>query len=221
MYRDVERTGIYFDRKQYKVVKAKYKQIADEKLAELKKRYDINWNSSDQKAKVLFGDEGLPVLKVSKKTGNPSAYKKVMNRLASKGYELPTMILNYNEANTLNKMFLNRWGDDSSYDGRIHPNFQLTSVVSGRTACTDPNLQQVPRCKDVRALYHAPKGRVFFEADYSQLELRIAAHYANEPTMLKIYKNNGDIHTETAKILTNGRDPTKEERGKAKAINFG
>lgn len=80
------------------------------------------------------------------------------------------------------------------------------------------NLQQVPRTKDVRALFHAEKGMKFFEADYSQLELRIAAHYAKEPTMLKIYKNGGDIHTETAKLMTGGREPTKEERQKAKAV---
>lgn len=62
---------------------------------------------------------------------------------------------------------------------------------------------------------------MFFEADYSQLELRIAADYSNDQTMLKIYNEGGDIHTTTAKLMTNGREPTKEERGKAKAVNFG
>ena len=87
--------------------------------------------------------------------------------------------------------------------------------------CQNPNLQQVPRTKDVRAIYKAPPGRLFFEADYSQLELRIAADYSNDQTMLKIYNEGGDIHTTTAKLMTNGREPTKEERGKAKAVNFG
>lgn len=224
MYRDVERTGIFFDKEEYEVVKEKYARIEVQKLKELKKHYDINWNSPQQKAQVLFLDkdgENLPVLKRSAKTGAPSADAGTLKRLASKGYELPTLMLEYTAANTLNKMFLKRWGDDSSYDGRIHPSFNLTNVVSGRTSCTDPNLQQVPRTKDVRGLYHAPEGRCFFEADYSQLELRIAAHYANEPTMLRIYHENGDIHTETAKLMTGGREPTKEERGKAKAVNFG
>ena len=70
-------------------------------------------------------------------------------------------------------------------------------------------------------MFSGAPGMILFEADYSQLELRIAAHYANEKTMLHIYQNNGDIHTETAKLFTNGREPTKEERGKAKAVNFG
>ena len=224
MYRDVERTGIYFDKDEYINVRKKYEQIEQEKLKELKSHYDINWNSPQQKAQVLFIDkdgENLPVLKRSEKTGAPSADAATLKRLAAKGYELPTLMLEYTAANTLNKMFLNRWGTDSSYDGRIHPCFNLTNVVSGRTSCTDPNLQQVPRTKDVRGLYHASEGRCFFEADYSQLELRIAAHYANEPTMLRIYRENGDIHTETAKLMTGGREPTKEERGKAKAVNFG
>lgn len=224
MYRDVERTGIYFDQEEYVHVKKKYEDIEKEKLKVLKSHYDINWNSPQQKAKALFLDkdgENLPVLKRSEKTGAPSADAGTLKRLAAKGYELPTLMLDYTAANTLNKMFLKRWGDDCSYDGRIHPSFNLTNVVSGRTSCTDPNLQQVPRTKDVRALYHAPEGRCFFEADYSQLELRIAAHYAKEKTMLRIYNENGDIHTETAKLMTGGREPTKEERGKAKAVNFG
>ena len=57
----------------------------------------------------------------------------------------------------------------------------------------------------------------FFEADYSQLELRIAADYSGDPTMIRIYNTGGDIHTETAKTMTGGREPTKEERSKAKA----
>lgn len=222
MYRDVERTGIYFDQEQYKVVQKKYADIEAEKLNGLKSKYNINWNSAPQKAKVLFTDpkgEKLPIIKVSAKTGAPSADAGVLTRLAAQGYELPQLMLEYAAANTLNKMFLKRWGQDASYDGRIHPTFNLTNVVSGRTSCTDPNLQQVPRTPDVRGLFHAPEGRCFFEADYSQLELRIAAHYANEPTMLRIYKEEGDIHTETAKLMTGGREPTKDERRKAKAVN--
>lgn len=222
MYRDVEKTGIYIDLDAYKEVKKKYKKLEEKNLKDLKDHYNINWNSSQQKADVLFGDKGekLPILKVTP-AGKPSADASVCKRLAAQGYEIPQMILDYSAANTLNKMFLNRWGDDASFDGRIHPSFNLTNVISGRTSCQNPNLQQVPRTKDVRALFTAPEGKVFFEADYSQLELRIAAHYAKEPTMLKIYREGGDIHTETARVMTGGREPTKDERSKAKAVNFG
>ena len=223
MYRDVERTGIYFDAEDYKTVQMKYQYIENEKHKLLTNKYDINWNSPQQKAQALFLDpkgERLPILKKTPK-GAPSADASTLKKLAAQGYELPQLMLDYAAANTLNKMFLNRWGTDASYDGRIHPSFNLTNVVSGRTSCTDPNLQQVPRTPDVRGLFHAPEGMCFFEADYSQLELRIAAHYANEPTMLRIYRENGDIHTETAKLMTGGREPTKDERRKAKAVNFG
>lgn len=224
MYKDVERTGIYFCHDDYEKVKKKYQDIEDDKYSQLKAKYDINWNSPQQKAKALFLDpngEQLPIIKVSPKTGSPSADAGVLNRLAADGYELPKLMLEYSAANTLNKMFLRRWGDDSSYDGRIHASYNLTNVVSGRTSSSNPNLQQVPRTPDVRALFNAPEGRCFFEADYSQLELRIAAHYANEPTMLRIYRECGDIHSETAKLMTGGREPTKDERRKAKAVNFG
>lgn len=222
MYRVVERTGIYFDVKKYKEVKKELKAKENKALKRLTDKYDINWNSPQQKQKVLFTEDGenLPVIKLTKGR-KPSADASVMKKLAGKGYEIPQLILDYNEVNTLNKMFMNRWDEDSSYDGRIHPSFKLTNVVSGRTSCSDPNLQQVPRNKQVRSLFTAPKGRLFFEADYSQLELRIAAHYANDQTMLQIYNDGGDIHTMTASLLTGGRTPTKDERNKAKAVNFG
>jgi DNA polymerase I-like protein with 3'-5' exonuclease and polymerase domains len=365
MYRDVERNGIYVDIPALHSVKKKYKDLEAEADKRLKERYDINWNSSGQVAEVLFNKEGLSVIKKSEKTGKPSVDASVLKKLAAKGYDLPKMILDYKAANTLNKMFLNRWEDDLGTDKRIHPSFNLTNVVSGRTSCLvgstpvmvpggykpikdivagdlvysfndelepvlcevswsgctgyrddivrvwyktqgnrntkyidvtsdhlirlidgsykradslipkqgkkpgdhvlaierglknnhvitkiehlnisvpvyditvpktncfiangicvhncqNPNLQQVPRTKDVRAIYKAPPGRLFFEADYSQLELRIAADYSNDQTMLKIYNEGGDIHTTTAKLMTNGREPTKEERGKAKAVS--
>lgn len=221
MYRDVERNGAYVDIDSLRSVRAKYHKLEIERKKKLTDRYDINWNSSAQVAKVLFEDEGLPVIKKSQKTGEPSADAAVLKRLAAQGYELPTLITEYKEVNTLNKMFLNRWEDDLGTDGRIHPSFNLTNVVSGRTSCQNPNLQQVPRTKDVRAIFTAPKGKIFFEADYSQLELRIAADYAQDKTMIEIYRNGGDIHTSTAKLMTGGREPTKEERSKAKAVNFG
>lgn len=228
MYRDVEINGIYLNRKQFKNVKAKYEKIRKEKLEVLTAQYDINWNSSDQLQKVLFEEENLPVIKRSAKTRKPSANAEVLKRLAYDGYPIAKQILEYREADTLVKMFLNRWGDDASFDGRIHPNFGITNVRTGRTSCSDPNLQQVPRNKEVRSCFKAPpskltdgKKKVFFEADYSQLELRIAADIANDRTMIEIYRKGGDIHTSTARIFTKGKEPTKEDRNKAKAVNFG
>lgn len=218
-YRDIERNGLYLDLEALKAVKKKYNEDAKRLFAELKKHGDINWNSSAQVAQVLFKPGGCPVLNRTPK-GAPSTAADVLKELSMQGYTVPKLLLEYKDASTRNKMFLNRWEDDC-YESRIHPSFNLTNVVSGRTSCNNPNLQQVPRTKDIRGLFSGAPGMILFEADYSQLELRIAAHYAKDKTMLSIYNNDGDIHTETAKLFTNGKDPTKEERGKAKAVNFG
>lgn len=218
-YRDIERNGLYIDLDALQSVRKKYNTQEKKLLAELNKHAKINWNSSAQVAKVFYEQEKMPIINRTAK-GAPSIAADVLKELSMQGYETPKLLLEYKDAATRNKMFLNRWEDDC-YESRIHPSFNLTNVVSGRTSCNNPNLQQVPRTKDIRGLFAGAPGMILFEADYSQLELRIAAHYANEKTMLDIYRNNGDIHTETAKLFTNGRAPTKEERGKAKAVNFG
>lgn len=220
MYRQTEQNGIYIDLDGLDNVRAEYKQKEVEALGVLKSRYDINWNSPQQVQDVFFNKEKLPTLKLSEKTGKPSADAKVMKKLIAKGYELPKLLTDYKFYYGAGIKFLSKWGNYAQYDGRIHPSFNITNVVTGRTSCSDPNLQQVPRNKDLRSLFTAPEGRVFLEADYSQIELRVAAHFAKEPTMLKIYREGGDIHTETARTLCGG-EPTKEDRSKAKAVNFG
>lgn len=218
-YRDIERNGLYLDLDALEEVKKRYNTEEKQLLKQLKAHHDINWNSSTQVAHAFFDIEHFPVLKKTPK-GVPSTSADVLKKLAMQGYELPKLLMQYKDVATRNKMFLNRWKDDC-YESRIHPSFNLTNVVSGRTSCNNPNLQQVPRTKDIRGLFSGAPGMILFEADYSQLELRIAAHYAQDKTMLRIYREGGDIHTETAKLFTGGREPTKEERGKAKAVNFG
>lgn len=220
MYRKTEQNGIYIDLDGLEKVKKEYESKQAETLAALKNEYDINWNSPQQVQNVLFNEEKLPTIKLSEKTGKPSCDAKVLKKLSSMGYKLPEKILDYKFYYGANTKFTSRWGEYAKYDGRIHPNFNITNVVTGRTSCSDPNLQQVPRNKTLRSLFTAPKGRVFLEADYSQIELRVAAHIAQDKNMLKIYREGGDIHTETARTLCGG-EPTKEERNKAKAVNFG
>jgi DNA polymerase-1 len=220
MYRQTEQNGIYIDLEGLDKVREEYQEKEAETLAILQGKYNINWNSPQQVQDVFFNKEKFPTLKLSEKTGKPSADAKVMKKLASMGYELPKQLLDYKFYYGANTKFTTRWGEYAKYDGRIHPHFNITNVVTGRTSCSDPNLQQVPRNKALRSLFTAPPGRVFLEADYSQIELRVAAHYAQEPNMLKIYREGGDIHTETARTLCGG-EPTKEERNKAKAVNFG
>ena len=223
MYKGVERTGAYIDLKGLAKVKKIYnaEQVRTHNI--LMKLYPINWASPKQVSEVLFEKEGLPQQKISDKTGIPSSDAKTLKKLVTLGHSLPEKLLDYKFYYGANTKFLNKWGEFAKYDNRIHPSFGLTNVVTGRTSCSEPNLQQVPRNKELRTLFTAPEGRTLLEADYSQIELRIAADYTNDPTMIKVYNEGGDIHTTTGCSLVgcSPQDLAKEDRGKAKAVNFG
>jgi len=111
--------------------------------------------------------------------------------------------------------------------GRVHPSFRLDNTVTGRTSSQNPNAQNFPKrgqtAKDFRRIFIPTDGFVFIEADLSQAELRIAAWMANDKKMLKIYQDGGDIHAATAAGVMNIpiEEVKKEDRQKAKAINFG
>jgi uracil-DNA glycosylase family 4 len=113
------------------------------------------------------------------------------------------------------------------HGGRVHPSFRLDNTVTGRTSSQNPNAQNFPKrgqaAKDFRRIFIPTEGFVFIEADLSQAELRIAAWMANDKKMLKIYQDGGDIHAATAAGVMNIpiEQVKKEDRQKAKAINFG
>jgi DNA polymerase I-like protein with 3'-5' exonuclease and polymerase domains len=132
------------------------------------------------------------------------------------------MILELREHVGLEK-FLRSWTEKIDGDGFMHPNFLLHGTVTGRLSCKNPNLQQVPRDKRLRPLFTAPDGWTFVEADYSQVELRIAAMMSGDPTLLEIYRQAGDVHTATAMLITGlpKEQITEDMRKKAKAVNFG
>jgi len=107
--------------------------------------------------------------------------------------------------------------------GRVHPHYFQIASPSGRFSCSDPNIQQVPREKSIRAAFVPDEGNTYIVADYSQVELRVAAGLSNDPTMRKAYEKSLDLHTLTAS-LTAGKayeSISKQERQAAKAINFG
>jgi DNA polymerase I-like protein with 3'-5' exonuclease and polymerase domains/uracil-DNA glycosylase len=117
-------------------------------------------------------------------------------------------------------------------DGRIHPTIQIVGARSGRLACRDPNLQNIPSAKSeigkkVKDMFEAEPGKLLVEIDYSQLELRIAAMLSRDPLMKEIFVSGQDYHRRTAELISQtawGIDSslvTDEHRGKAKAVNFG
>jgi DNA polymerase-1 len=106
-------------------------------------------------------------------------------------------------------------------NGRIFADWNQLGSVAGRTSCSAPNLQQVPRDPRYRGRFVAPPGRVLVKADYSQLQLRIAAKVANEERMLAAYRAGDDLHTLTARQITGKTEVSKDDRQLAKAVNFG
>ena len=111
----------------------------------------------------------------------------------------------------------------NSKTGRIHAHYSQIGAYSGRMSCTGPNMQQIPRDNEIRQCFIPAKGHKFIVADYSQIELRVAAQLAGDERMIEAYKNGGDLHKLTASLVTGTplHDVTKAQRQAAKAINFG
>lgn len=107
--------------------------------------------------------------------------------------------------------------------GRIHANFNQYGTLAGRFSCSGPNLQQLPRDKNIRALFKGNNGSKIITADYSQIELRILAEVSKEPKFIDIFNSGGDLHKLTASLVfhKNLDQVSKEERNIAKTINFG
>jgi len=115
-----------------------------------------------------------------------------------------------------------RWLENGYHQGGcIYASWRQLRAATGRMACDHPNLQNIPRSGPLRSYIRAPEGRVFVNADYSQIELRIAAKISGDKQMLSAYTEGRDLHTLTAQNLTGREDISKEDRKLAKAVNFG
>lgn len=219
MYRDVERHGMHVDTEKIQQMLPEYYAKRDSLAAQLKSYADINWNSSSQVAKVFIDQLHMPILKRTEK-GAVSIDGEALDDYAYMGYDVAKILVEYKQVVRDIGMFLEPWLS-KSVNSRVYPTFNIDTVRTGRTSCSEPNLQQVPRDKALRTLFNAKEGYVLFEADYSQVELRIACQFANESTMHKVYNENGDIHTTTAQAITGKQEVTKAERRDAKVVNFG
>jgi DNA polymerase-1 len=141
--------------------------------------------------------------------------------LARIGHPLADLLRQYRAATKRGGTYGADWLQHVAADGRIYASWNQLGTVAGRTSCSDPNLQQVPRDKRYRRCFAAPPGRVLVKADYSQLQLRIAAKVAGEEGMLGAYRAGLDLHALTARRLTGKEGVTRDDRQLAKAVNFG
>lgn len=200
-----------------------------------------NFNPSIFARWLLFDHLGLPVLQRGKPKengdpGDPSMAEDVLLELRDMHPAVDTM-LERAMWNQLVKAFFNAYDELLDENDRIHTTFKIAGTVTGRLSSGKEdvekfssrapirgvNLQQVPRDPLVRSIFGAPPGYTFVEADFSQVELRIAAFLSRDRTMLALYQQGEDIHAATASwVLGVPRSQvTKDDRKKAKAVNFG
>ena len=225
LYR-MENRGIAIDKEQLAQFGAMLAQrIADcEKLIYSYSEETFNINSTKQLGELLFEKLGLPPVKKTK-TGY-STNAEVLEKLKDKHPIIPA-IMDYRMLTKLKSTYADGLMAVIGADGRIHTTFQNLVTATGRLSSTDPNLQNIPVRTDlgaeIRKMFIPKTGHVLVDADYSQIELRVLAHIADDPVMRNAFVSGLDVHTVTAAQVF-GVAPeqvTSLQRRHAKAVNFG
>ncbi len=224
----MERNGIRID----SALLAKQGQQVGKRLLELEGEIHqlagqpFNIQSPKQIAEILFGQLELPVIKKTP-SGAPSTDEEVLQKLAE-DYPLPARILDYRSLAKLMSTYIEklpRMADPKT--GRVHTNFSQATAVTGRLASSDPNLQNIPvrteEGRRIREAFVPANGCKLLSADYSQIELRIMAHIAEDENLLTAFRDGKDVHQATAAEIFGIplEDVSSEQRRYAKVINFG
>lgn len=223
---DMEKTGVLVDRNKIIELNEEYSKLAylyEQKVYELAGEV-FNLNSPKQLGVILFEKIGLPVVKKTK-TGY-STDVEVLEKL-SKKHEIADYILKYRSLNKLISTYLDGILEYIMDDGRVRTSFKQMITATGRLSSIDPNLQNIPirseEGKNIRKVFVADKNKVFIDADYSQIELRVLAHLSKDSVMIDSFKNDLDIHYKTASEVFGVpiNEVTDNQRRSAKAVNFG
>lgn len=227
----MEREGISLDKEFFKKfsdeVGSRLKQIEAEVWQSV--GYSFNLNSTQQLSRVLFETLKLEPPDRNKKTssGHFSTSAAVLDELSGK-HPVVDQLLEYRELSKLKSTYLDALPlQINPRTQRVHTNFSQTGSVTGRLASSDPNLQNIPTRtetgRQVRFGFVASPGNTLLSVDYSQIELRIVAHMAQDEAMLQAFREGQDIHAATAAAIYDVplSEVTKEQRRHAKAINFG
>ncbi|HEX6071053.1 MAG TPA: DNA polymerase I [Longimicrobiaceae bacterium] len=185
----------------------------------------FNINSNPQLREILFERLGLPVIRKTK-TG-PSTDASVLEALAAQGHELPMLLMEYRQLDKLQGTYVSALPRQVNREtGRLHTSFNQTVAATGRLSSADPNLQNIPIRTEVgaeiRRGFVPAEGNLFVSADYSQIELRILAHYSADPAFVDAFQRGEDIHRQTAALIfgVEPADVTREMRDRAKTVNF-
>jgi DNA polymerase-1 len=224
---EMEQAGIAVDRSAMEGMSAEFGRAMEDLEARIHAEagHSFNVASTRELAQVLFTELELPVLK-RLKTG-PSTDQDVLEKLAEQ-HALPRLVLEHRSLAKLKGTYVDALPQlVDPRDGRIHTTFHQAGAATGRVSSSDPNLQNIPvrteLSRRIRAAFVAPPGRRLLSADYSQIELRILAHFSDDPALIEAFRSREDVHTRTA-AETFGVTPesvTPDQRRIAKVLNFG
>jgi DNA polymerase-1 len=225
LYR-MEKRGIGLDRE---LLAVQSKELSKEIQSLEKKIHEVageafNIGSPKQLAQILFEKLKLPVGKKTK-TGF-STDNEVLEKL-SQSHPIADLVLDYRELTKLKSTYVDALPLLVKEDGRIHSTFNQALTTTGRLSSIEPNLQNIPirteRGARVRKAFVAAPGLLLMSVDYSQIELRILAHFSEDPNLIRAFQEDLDIHTATAAEVFNisVEDVSSEQRRVAKAVNFG
>ena len=187
----------------------------------------FNIDSPKQLSEVLFDKMGIEAKGLKKtSSGYYSTSESVLQKLADEN-EIIKDILEYRTLAKLKSTYTDKLSEICDLGSRVHTSYHQAVTSTGRLSSSDPNLQNIPiRTKDgivIREAFIAPQGKKLLAIDYSQIELRLMAHYSNDEIMVKSFNNNEDIHKRTASEIfgVDIQDVDDDMRRKAKTINFG
>ena len=199
-------------------------RVGEEIFSRAGRRFNIN--SPKQLGEVLFTDLGLPAPASRGKGKAVSTAQDVLENLAE-SHELPQLVLEFRHLSKLKSTYIDSLPLLADADARVHTTFNAAAVATGRLSSVNPNLQNIPTRtelgREIRSAFIAAPGTQLFSADYSQIELRLLAHFSGDPLLVHAYQTNEDIHTLTASEVFGvaAVEMDKQTRNRAKAVNFG
>jgi len=220
----MERAGIKVDRDQLSQLSSQFTQemarLEEEIYAEAGHPFTIG--SPQQLGAVLFDEKGLKGGKKGK-SGAYSTDVTVLEKLAAEGNAICRLVLDWRQVAKLKSTYTEALqAQINPVTGRVHTSYSLTGAQTGRLSSTDPNLQNIPirteTGRQIRDAFVAEPGHVILAADYSQIELRLAAHMADVPALKEAFAAGEDVHARTAMELFG--EVNRDTRGRAKTINF-
>jgi DNA polymerase-1 len=224
----MERVGVQIDKGALDGLSTRFSaelERVGERIFELAgQRFNIN--SPKQLGVVLFTHLALPAPASRGKGKAVSTAQDVLEALAAQ-HDVPRLVLEYRHLSKLKSNYIDALPLLADAESRVHTTFQAAATATGRLSSVNPNLQNIPirteLGREIRAAFTAAPGTQLLSADYSQIELRLLAHFSGDPLLVKAYAENIDIHTMTASEVFGVpiENMDKETRGRAKAVNFG